>query len=281
MEEVFLSNNYINSLKGLEDHPYLTVVDLESNDITDIEEIQYLQSLPMLRYLTMRRNPIDNYTVPTRRPVASREEANRNLIVFLLPCLTILNGFPVAPEEKVAAQNMYHPLPEVIASTDHAAEVQQNVKQYARIRANDLVLSTRYGVTYRLQVISSRYRFRPIVLAGSSGVGKRTLTQRLLAEFPHIFGLSVSHTTRKPRPGEENGVHYHFVDRQEMQHMIETGQFVEVVSFFGNWYGNSFDAIYKVALEGKICIMDLEMEVRRCLSYLTCILVFLFREFWP
>lgn len=43
--------------------------------------------------------------------------------------------------------------------------------------------------------------------------------------------------------------------------MAETGQFVEIVTFFGHWYANSFDAIFKVALEGKICIMDLEIEV--------------------
>ncbi len=43
--------------------------------------------------------------------------------------------------------------------------------------------------------------------------------------------------------------------------MMEEGQFVEIVNFFGNWYGNSFESIFKVALEGKICVMDLELEV--------------------
>lgn len=90
----------------------------------------------------------------------------------------------------------------------------------------------------------------------------RTLTARLLKEFPHIFGVSVSHTTRRPRTGEEDGVAYHFVSRNEMEAMIEAGKFVEVVSLFGNMYGTSVEAVDKVTEEGKVCIMDLEIEVK-------------------
>nr|KAJ3422596.1 Calcium calmodulin-dependent protein kinase kinase 2 [Polyrhizophydium stewartii] len=59
---------------------------------------------------------------------------------------------------------------------------------------------------------------------------------------------------------EENGVHYHFVSRQEMERMNEEGKLIEVVSLFGNLYGTSMDAVDKVTEEGKICIMDLEIE---------------------
>ena len=90
---------------------------------------------------------------------------------------------------------------------------------------------------------------------------RRTLTKKLLDEFPHIFGLSISHTTRKPRGNEENGVHYHFVTKQEMEEEIENGSFVETVTLFGHVYGTSFRSIDKVTEEGKICIMDLETEV--------------------
>jgi guanylate kinase len=89
----------------------------------------------------------------------------------------------------------------------------------------------------------------------------RTLTKKLLQEFPHIFGLSVSHTTRKPRGTEENGVHYHFVTKQEMEEEIENGSFVVTANLFGHTYGTSFKSIDKVTEEGKICVMDLETEV--------------------
>lgn len=78
---------------------------------------------------------------------------------------------------------------------------------------------------------------RPLVICGPSGSGKSTLLKRLFKEFPHTFGFSVSHTTRKPRPGEEHGVHYHYVSVEEMQRMIEGNEFIETAVFSGNMYG--------------------------------------------
>lgn len=78
---------------------------------------------------------------------------------------------------------------------------------------------------------------RPLVICGPSGSGKSTLLKRLFKEFPHTFGFSVSHTTRKPRPGEENGVHYHFVTVEDMQASIKNGEFIETAVFSGNMYG--------------------------------------------
>ena len=83
----------------------------------------------------------------------------------------------------------------------------------------------------------------------------------LLEEFPHIFGLSISHTTRHPRGEEKNGVHYHFVTRQQMEDGIEKGLFVQTVNIFGHIYGTSFESIDRVTEGGRICIMDLETEV--------------------
>ena len=51
---------------------------------------------------------------------------------------------------------------------------------------------------------------RPVVFSGPSGAGKSTLLKKLMAEYPSAFGFTVSHTTRKPRPGECNGKDYHF-----------------------------------------------------------------------
>lgn len=68
---------------------------------------------------------------------------------------------------------------------------------------------------------------RPLVVCGPSGVGKGTLIQKLFDEIPDTFGFSVSHTTRAPRPGEVNGVHYNFVTREIMTNAIEEGRFLE------------------------------------------------------
>lgn len=78
---------------------------------------------------------------------------------------------------------------------------------------------------------------RPLVICGPSGSGKSTLLKRLFKEFPSTFGFSVSHTTRKPRDGEENGIHYHFVTVEDMQVAIENGEFIETAVFSGNMYG--------------------------------------------
>ncbi|XP_059950981.1 guanylate kinase isoform X6 [Mesoplodon densirostris] len=80
---------------------------------------------------------------------------------------------------------------------------------------------------------------RPVVLSGPSGAGKSTLLKRLLQEHDSIFGFSVSHTTRDPRPGEENGKDYYFVTREVMQRDIAAGDFIEHAEFSGNLYGTS------------------------------------------
>ena len=113
---------------------------------------------------------------------------------------------------------------------------------------------------------------RPIVFSGPSGTGKSTLLKKLFAAHPDLFGFSVSHTTRKPRAGEEDGVHYHFTTTDQFEKMIQEDKFEEHAKFGGNYYGSSRDAVQAVAdgqgksidgspAEGKrICVFDIEME---------------------
>ncbi|XP_047021487.1 guanylate kinase isoform X2 [Helicoverpa zea] len=101
---------------------------------------------------------------------------------------------------------------------------------------------------------------RPLVLCGPSGSGKSTLLKRLLKEFPDKFGFSVSHTTRSPRPGEKNGVHYHFTTKEDMSAAIARGEFIETATFSGNMYGTSKQAVDDVRCTGRICVLDIEME---------------------
>lgn len=105
---------------------------------------------------------------------------------------------------------------------------------------------------------------RPVVLSGPSGAGKSTLMKRLMKEHEGVFGFSVSHTTRNPRPGEEDGKDYHFTTREAMQEGIENGDFIENAEFSGNMYGTSKAAIEDVQAQNLICILDVDIQgVRR------------------
>ncbi|XP_039076208.1 guanylate kinase isoform X4 [Hyaena hyaena] len=101
---------------------------------------------------------------------------------------------------------------------------------------------------------------RPVVLSGPSGAGKSTLLKRLLQEHGSIFGFSVSHTTRDPRPGEENGKDYYFVTREVMQQDIAAGDFIEHAEFSGNLYGTSKAAVRAVQAMNRICVLDVDLQ---------------------
>ena len=116
------------------------------------------------------------------------------------------------------------------------------------------------------------------VITGPSGVGKSTLIKKLMAEFPDHFGFSVSHTTRDPRPGEQDGVDYHFVSREQMQGDIDAGLFVEHAEVHGNLYGTSISAVQEVTKKGRVCLLDIDVQgaesVRRSALSKTCSFVF-------
>ncbi|XP_058481079.1 guanylate kinase isoform X1 [Solea solea] len=101
---------------------------------------------------------------------------------------------------------------------------------------------------------------RPVVFSGPSGAGKSTLLKKLMKEYENIFGFSVSHTTRNPRPGEVNGKDYHYVTREEMKAGVERGDFIESAEFSGNMYGTSKAAVQKVQAQNLICILDVDMQ---------------------
>lgn len=77
-------------------------------------------------------------------------------------------------------------------------------------------------------------------MCGPSGTGKSTLLGKLFKDHPGQFGFSISHTTRNPRAGEENGREYHFVTKDEFMRRVEAGEFLEWAQFGGNWYVLTF-----------------------------------------
>lgn len=74
----------------------------------------------------------------------------------------------------------------------------------------------------------------------------------MIADFPDNFGFSISHTTRKPRPGEKHGEHYHFTTFEDMKSAIDDGKFIESATFCGNLYGTSKEAVETVRNNGKV-----------------------------
>lgn len=80
--------------------------------------------------------------------------------------------------------------------------------------------------------------FVSLAVVGPSGSGKSTLCSRVLSEFPD-FRLSISYTTRAPRGAEQNGVHYHFIDKPRFSALIDDGAFLEWAEVHGNYYGTA------------------------------------------
>lgn len=92
----------------------------------------------------------------------------------------------------------------------------------------------------------------PLVIIGPSGCGKETLHKRLRRQYPHHFAFSVSYTTRSPRPGEVDGVNYFFVTSEQFQARIDSGDFLEHVTFSGNQYGTSKSYLELLAKQGRV-----------------------------
>src|SRR3954451_1034688 len=106
----------------------------------------------------------------------------------------------------------------------------------------------------------SRPAARPVfVVTGPSGAGKGTLIQLVLPRFPDL-ALAVSATTRAQRPGEQDGVHYWFLDRDEFDRRVDAGEFLEWADFVGNRYGTLKSEIDRLRGEGKSPLLELETE---------------------
>jgi guanylate kinase len=100
---------------------------------------------------------------------------------------------------------------------------------------------------------------RVFVITGPSGVGKGTLIRGLMERLPHLE-LSVSATTRPPRPGERDGVHYHFLSREEFDRRVAAGDFVEHADYAGRSYGTLRSELER-RIAGNVPVV-LEIEVQ-------------------
>lgn len=97
------------------------------------------------------------------------------------------------------------------------------------------------------------------IVSAPSGAGKTSLLAKLL-EQTETLCLSISHTTRPIRPGEVDGVNYHFTDRTQFIRMVEQGSFLEHAEVFGNFYGTSADWVTTTLRSGKDVILEIDWQ---------------------
>lgn len=98
-----------------------------------------------------------------------------------------------------------------------------------------------------------------LIVSAPSGAGKSSLVKALLERDPTIR-LSISYTTRTPRPGEIEGVHYHFVDRAAFQSRLERGEFLESAEVYGNYYGTSQPWIEAERAAGRDILLEIDWQ---------------------
>ena len=97
-----------------------------------------------------------------------------------------------------------------------------------------------------------------VILSSPSGAGKTSLVKEISSK--NNFSISVSHTTRKPRSNEINGIHYYFINQEEFKELISKNKFLEYAKVFNNYYGSSEDIVIKKLNKGQSVIFDIDWQ---------------------
>ena len=156
----------------------------------------------------------------------------------------------------------------------------ENVSLVSSSSKNTQYVDTPMSMNERNDGDDEMEQYRPLVISGPSAVGKGTMINKLVNHYNHkideavdshefnvddksihdVFGFSVSHTTRKPRPGEIDGIHYHFTTREKMMEDIKQNKFIEYAEVHGNLYGTSYESVETVVKSQRICILDIDVQ---------------------
>ena len=97
------------------------------------------------------------------------------------------------------------------------------------------------------------------IISGPAGSGKGTVVKEIINNHKDI-ALSVSATTRNPRPGEENGVHYYFISKEEFESRIERGEILEYTTYCDNYYGTPLKEVKRALNHGQDIILEIEVD---------------------
>ncbi len=97
-----------------------------------------------------------------------------------------------------------------------------------------------------------------VILSSPSGAGKTTLVNKI--STVKNFNISISYTTRKPRPNEKNGQHYFFIDKEKFEKLITNDELIEYANVFNNYYGTSKSQVLKSLKEGKQVLFDIDWQ---------------------
>lgn len=99
-----------------------------------------------------------------------------------------------------------------------------------------------------------------IVVSGFAGTGKGTIMKNLLSKYSEQYALSISMTTRKPRPGEQEGVEYFFTDKEHFEEKIRQDGLIEYACYVGNYYGTPKDYVERMLEAGRDVILEIEIQ---------------------
>lgn len=110
-----------------------------------------------------------------------------------------------------------------------------------------------------MKLLGSGQKGKVFVVSAPAGTGKTTLVNLLVKEFPNVVE-SISFTTRKQRPGEISGVHYHFVSVEEFESKIAKNEFLEYVKLYGDYYGTSLREVEEQQRQGKYVILVIDTQ---------------------
>ena len=114
------------------------------------------------------------------------------------------------------------------------------------------------------------------VVSAPSGAGKTSLLKALLPTDPQL-SLSISHTTRAMRPGEQKGVHYHFVEVSKFQTLADEGGFLEQAQVFDNYYGTAEAGVRSQLTAGQDVVLEIDWQgarqVRKCIPEAICVFI--------
>ncbi|XP_062702916.1 peripheral plasma membrane protein CASK isoform X1 [Aedes albopictus] len=122
-----------------------------------------------------------------------------------------------------------------------------------------------YEEVVKVPVGDPAFQRRTLVLLGAHGVGRRHIKNTLIAKYPDKYAYPIPHTTRPPRPDEENGRSYYFISHDEMMADIQANEYLEYGTHEDAMYGTKLETIRRIHADGKMAILDVEPQALKIL----------------